>query len=97
MRCLLGEMGDAIHGASEDNLGGKRVARAVGRCVDKAKSFAGDPMVSKRLKKAARQLKILTAKLNKALAKHKADAKLVEALTTRASEAQAVITGLVAS
>lgn len=95
MRCLLVEMDGVVQGASEDDLGGKRLAKVVVRLLGKAKTFSGEPTASKRLKKASKQLKILSAKLTKAVTKHKANADLVAELTAHAGEAQNVLAGLV--
>ena len=95
MRCLLGEMNSVVLGASQDDLGGKRLARLLKRLLDKATALSEEPTANKRLRKASRQLKMLSAKLNKALDKGKADAQLVTELTALAGEAQALLAGLI--
>jgi hypothetical protein len=82
-------------GASQDDLGGKRLARLLTRLLDKATDLAEEPTANKRLRKAGKQLRLISAKLNKALAKNKADAELVNEITALAGEAQAIIAGLI--
>lgn len=87
-------MQDVLLSASQDDLGGKRLAKLLTRLLDKATKLAEEPTATKRLKKASKQLKLLSTKLNKALARSKADAEIVAELTALAGEAQSVIAGL---
>lgn len=87
-------MNDVLLSASQNDLGGKRLARLLSRLLDKATNLAEEPTANKRLRKASKQLKLIAMKLNKALAKDKADAEIVAELTALAAEAQGVIAGL---
>ena len=80
--------------ASQDDLGGKRLARVLVRLLDKATTLSQEPTANKRLKKANKQLKLLSAKLNQALDKGKCDAATITEVTTIAGEAQALLLGL---
>jgi hypothetical protein len=88
-------MNDVILGASQDDLGGKRLARLLTRLLDKATTLAEEPTANKRLKKAGKQLRLIAMKLNKALAKDRADANVVNELTALIGEAQNIIAGLI--
>jgi hypothetical protein len=66
------------------------------RCLlDKATTLAEEPTANKRLKKAGKQLRLIAMKLNKALAKDRADANVVNELTALIGEAQNIIAGLI--
>jgi hypothetical protein len=87
-------MREVVLDASQDDLGGKRLARTVSRVIDKVSTLSSEPTAAKRLKKAAKQLKILSTKLNRTLSRGKGDADVILELVTLAGEAQAVLTGL---
>ena len=94
MRCRLGLMSDLIGHASEAQLGGRKLARGASARVAKAKTLAGDPPSTKRLKKAAKQLKSLSTKLSKAAGAGKADPALAVELNALSSQAQLELAGL---
>jgi hypothetical protein len=89
-------MNEDVLGASQDDLGGKKIARQVTKALDKATSLVQEGAKPKKLKNAAKQLRSLVTKLNNALAKGKADAELVNELSQLATEAQNELNGLTA-
>jgi hypothetical protein len=95
VRCRLDFLNGLVTGATESDLGGRKLAKAIARHVAKATSLAGEPVKPKRLKKAAKQLKQLAAKVGKGVAAGKLDATLGAGLQTLATEAQSELTALV--
>jgi hypothetical protein len=94
VRCRLDAMSMLIGQSSETDLGGRKLARVLARAVGKATTLTADPASTKRLKKAAKQLRLVSTKLARALARGKVDAALASELTDLASEAQAELAGL---
>ena len=81
-------------GWSQDDLGGRKIARQVTKLLDKATSLVQEGATPRKLKKAAKNLRSLVTKLNNALAKGKADAELVNELSELATQAQNTLTAL---
>jgi hypothetical protein len=94
VQCRLDAMNEDVLGASQDDLGGKKIARQVTKALDKATSLVQEGAKPKKLKNAAKQLRSLVTKLNNALAKGKANADLVNELSQLATEAQNELNGL---
>ena len=90
-------MNQNVIGASQDDLGGRKIARQVTKLLDHATTLVQDGASTRKLKKAAKQLRSLVTKLNNALAKGKADATLVNQLSELATDAQNEINGLTTS
>jgi len=88
-------MGQMMGRAPEADLGGRKLARLLSKRISKAQTLSAEPTSTKKLKKAARQLKQFSTKLGKAVAAGKANAELGTALGGLATDAQAEITGLV--
>ena len=88
-------MSELIGRASETDLGGRKLARSLANGVGKAKTLTADPTSTKRLKKAAKQLKQFSTKIGKGLAKGKVNADIGTELSTLSSEGQAELAGLV--
>lgn len=89
-------MRTAAAAASETDLGGRKLARSITKRIAKAITLTGDPTSTRRLKKAAKQLKQLGKKLDKGLAVGKVDATIGAELQGLGAEAQAELTGLAA-
>ena len=87
-------MNTDVLGASQDDLGGRKIARQVTKLLDRATTLVQEGASPKKLKKAAKQLRSFVTKLNNALAKGKADAQLVNELSQLATEAQNGLTAL---
>ncbi len=92
-------MQSLMAGASEDELGGHKLARQLNARITKAIGFVGDPSNTKHLKKAARLLKGFSNQLAHGLAKRKSPidptlgAELGALLNDALSELTAVVTG----
>ena len=97
VQCRLEAMNDDVLGASQDDLGGKKIARQVTKLLDRATTLVQEGASKKKLKKAAKQLRSLVTKLNNALAKGKADPTIVNELSELATEAQNELNGLTTS
>jgi hypothetical protein len=89
-------MATAIGAASETELGGRKLAKSITKRVTKATTLTAEPISTKRLKKAAKQLKQLAAKLDKGLASSKIDGTVGAELKTLTTEAQSELAGLIA-
>jgi hypothetical protein len=87
-------MNQDVLGASQDDLGGRKIARQVTKLLDRATTLVREGAPAKKLKKAQKQLRSLVTKLNNALAKGKADATLVNELSELATQAQNELEGL---
>ena len=87
-------MNDLVLGASQDDLGGKKIARQVTKLLDRATTLVQEGATSRKLKNAQKKLRSLVTKLNNALAKAKANAQLVNELSELATEAQNELTAL---
>jgi hypothetical protein len=96
VRCRLDLMSTTVGAASETELGGRKLAKAIAKRVAKATTLTAEPTSTKRLKKAAKQLKQLATKLDKGLAKGTLDATIGAELKTLATEAQGELAGLIA-
>ena len=94
VRCRLDTMSDLMGHASEADLGGRKLARALSVRISKAKTLAADPPKTPRLKKATKQLKGFAIKLGKAVAAGKANAALGAELDGLATQAQTELAGL---
>jgi hypothetical protein len=97
VRCRLDMMNELILGASETDLGGHKLAHQLVQRARQAVKLAAIPTSNKDLKKAAKQLKQISTKVGKALAKGKFNATLGAELSTLSSEGQAELAGLVTS
>jgi len=89
-------MNDDVLGASQDDLGGRKIARQVTKLLDRATTLVQDGASPRKLKNAQKKLRSLVTKLNNALAKGKADAQLVNELSQLATEAQNGLNALTA-
>jgi len=94
VQCRLEAMNEDVLGASQDDLGGKKISRQVTKLLDSATTLVQEGAKPRKLKKAAKQLRSLVTKLNNALAKGKANAQLVNELSQLATEAQNQLNGL---
>lgn len=88
-------MSQEIGRASEADLGGKKLARRFASRIAKARTLAGAPTSTRRLKKVARQLKAFSAQLAKALGAAKVKADLGAILSDLASQTSSELSGLI--
>lgn len=88
-------MSQDIGATSQGDLGGKKLAKQLATRVAKAQRLVGDPVKTRRLKKAARQLKALSKQLASVMSNGKVNADVGTTLATLASDAQSEIAGLV--
>ena len=87
-------MNQLVLGASQDDLGGRKIARQVTKALDRATTLVQEGASSRKLKNAQKKLRSLVTKLNNALIKGNADAQLVNELSELATEAQNELTAL---
>jgi len=89
-------MNQAVLGASQDDLGGRKIARQVTKLLDRATTLVQEGASPRKLKNAQKKLRSLVTKLNNALAKGKADAQIVNNLSELATQAQNGLNALTA-
>jgi len=97
VQCRLDAMNQLVLGASQDDLGGRKIARQVTKALDRATTLVQEGASSRKLKNAQKKLRSLVTKLNNALIKGNADAQLVNELSELATEAQNELTALTTS
>ncbi|MGH7894344.1 MAG: hypothetical protein ACREQL_06725 [Candidatus Binatia bacterium] len=95
VQCRLDTMSRTMGTAAESDLGGARLAHKLVTRVGKARGLVGDPQTTRRLKKAAKQLKAFSKQLGNGMAAGKVRADLATTLSTLAAEAQSELTGLI--
>ena len=94
VQCRLDAMNQLVLGASQEDLGGRKIARQVTKALDKATTLVQEGASSRKLKNAQKKLRTLVTKLNNALAKGNADGPLVNELSELGTEAQNELTAL---
>ena len=88
-------MGRIVGTASEAELGGKRVAHKLAVYVAKAQHLAREPVKTRRLKQAAKQVHQFSFQLNGALARQKVDPVVGAELSTLAGDAATELAGVI--
>jgi hypothetical protein len=87
-------MSQSVGTASETDLGGKKLARKLAALVTRAGNLVADPVKTKRLKKATKQLKQFATKLARGLDSGKVNPEIGATLATLAAEVQSELAGL---
>ena len=81
--------------ASEAELGGKRLAHKFAAYIAKAQHLTRDPVKTRRLKQAAKQVHQFSFQLNGAMARQKVDAIVGAELSTLAGDAATELAGVI--
>lgn len=97
MRCRLDLLTLDLANATDAQVGNKKIKHGLQKLLTRATSLTTGTPSTRRLKKAAKEMKSFAARVQKGLDKGRMDPAIGAELSTLANEAQTVLAGLSAS